>query len=61
MKKETALKTAYNMASDVIKGKLAENFLWEFCYENNIEMYEVWNDDDTDIIGFGIEDTVYYY
>lgn len=61
MKKDTALKKAFKMASDVIKGKLAENFLWSFCYENNISMCEIWNDDDTDIIGFGIEDTVFYY
>ena len=60
MKYATALKKAHRMATDVIKGKLEERFLWAFCYEHGIAMSETWNEDE-EIQGFAIEDYEYYY
>ena len=31
------------------------------CIDNGMEFYEIWNDENTEYIGFGIEDDVYYF
>ena len=31
------------------------------CFEKNYDFYEIWNDEDTEYIGFGIGDDVYYF
>lgn len=61
MKKELALKKAYALANKVIDGIIFESVLWEFCYDHDLDMCEIWSEDDTEIIGFQIEDDVYYY
>lgn len=35
--------------------------LFHYGYQHGINMYEIWNDDNTEMIGFGIEDDVYYF
>lgn len=61
MRKEKALNKAHKLADKVLKGIVTESYLFTFCYENNIFASEIWNDDDTEIIGFAIEDDIYYY
>lgn len=35
--------------------------LFDYGYQNGIAMYELWSDDNTQLIGFGVEDEPFYF
>ncbi len=43
------------------KGCELTDFIQEKCEEANLAYYEVWNDESTERIGFGIEDEIYRF
>ena len=35
--------------------------LFDYGYQNGIAMYELWSDDNTELIGFGVQDEPFYF
>ena len=35
--------------------------LFSYGFMNNIDMYEIWSDDNNTLIGFAVNDDVYYF
>ena len=69
MTREQMLEKLNAMANEVMENEAAdEDKMWRACEdwnsehytENAIEIHEIWDDDD-ELIGFGIEDSAYYY
>lgn len=43
------------------KGCELTDFIQKKCEKANLAYYEIWNNEDTERIGFGIEDDIYYF
>ena len=55
-----AIKAANEMILKAVEtGDIDE--LFSYGYRHGIDMYEIWDDTDTYMIGFGVEDDTYYF
>lgn len=55
-----AIKAANEMILKAVEtGDVDE--LFSYGYQHGIDMYEIWDDTDTYMIGFGVEDDTYYF
>ena len=70
MTRDKMISKLYKMALKLLKNydSELENKMWKLCidwnsnnYDNEIFMSEIWNENDTDIIGFAIEDDCFYW
>lgn len=63
VKKAAVLRVMFALADKLVDSYDSEtnNRIWAMANDNNIEVYEIWNDDNSEMIGFGIEDDTFYF